>query len=164
MRSSWAKKVDQELSSKGTDRGKESQHKVKSILDNFDISKIANAEFKLEYVNPECYNNQMIGEIYLGDISSKIECWQTAVVCYVLGAHPTFAVMNGFIQQMWGKYEINKVAMMKNEIVMVRFDSEKEKLKVLEGGIYHFDDKSVIVKTWSLEMKFSKEELLTIPI
>ncbi|WMV06757.1 hypothetical protein MTR67_000142 [Solanum verrucosum] len=47
---------------------------------------------------------------------------------------------------------------------MVRFNSEEGKLEVLQGGIYHFDNKPLIVKAWTPEMEFSKEELLTIPI
>lgn len=53
---------------------------------------------------------------------------------------------------------------MRNGIVMVRFDNEEGKQEVLEGGIYHFDNKPVIVKAWAPEMEFSKEELLTVPI
>lgn len=70
---SWADKVEQDLSSNETDRGKDPYCKGKSIWDSFDISKIANAGFKLEYVNPEYYNNQKIGEIEMGDISFEIE-------------------------------------------------------------------------------------------
>lgn len=51
------------------------------------MSKIANAGFKLDYVVSEYCDNKLIGEIHLGDISSEIEYWQNAVVCYVLGAH-----------------------------------------------------------------------------
>lgn len=71
--SSWADKVDQKLSIIGKDWGKKTQCKGKTIWDNLDNSKIANAGFKLEYLNLECYNNQNNGEIDLGDISSEIE-------------------------------------------------------------------------------------------
>lgn len=119
---------------------------------------------KLEFINPESYNNQLIREINLGDISSKIEYWKNAIICYILGAHPSFTVLNGFIQRMWRKYGINKVAMMRNGILIVRFESEDGKIGILEGGIYHFDNKPIIVKEWTLEIEFSKEELLTVPI
>lgn len=99
--SSWVDKVQQNLSSKEKDRGKDSYCKGKSVWDNVDISKIANVGFKLEYINHECYNNQKIGEIDMGDISSEIEYQQNAIVCYVLGAHPPFLVINSFIQRMW---------------------------------------------------------------
>ncbi|KAK4733492.1 hypothetical protein R3W88_007753 [Solanum pinnatisectum] len=143
--SSWADKVEQEIHSNAIDRGKDTPMKGKSIWENFDISKTANAGFKLEYVNPKCCDNKLIGEIDLGDISSEIEYWQNDVVCYVLGAHPPFTVLNGFIQ-----------IVLRNGI-----DSEEGKLEVLQGGIYNYDNKLLIVKAWTPEMEFSKEELLT---
>lgn len=45
---------------------------------------------------------------------------------------------------------------MRNEIVMVRFDNEEGKVGVLEGGIYHFDNKPMIVKAWTLETRIFK--------
>lgn len=35
---------------------------------------------------------------------------------------------------------------------------------VIVEGIYHFDDKSFIIKAWCPDMEFTREELLTIPI
>lgn len=135
-----------------------------SIWDNFDISKISNAGFKLEYVNPETHGESLIGEIVLDDINTEIEYWKSAIVCYVLGAHPHFVVLNGYIQRVWAKYGINKVAIMKNGIVLVRFDSENGKNEVIQGGIYHFDNKPLIVKEWNPDMEFTREELHTVPI
>lgn len=60
--------------------------------------------------------------------------------------HPPFSVLNGYIQRIWGKYGINKIAMMRNGIVLVYFDDDEEKLEVLQGGIYHFNNKPLIVK------------------
>ncbi|KAH0639665.1 hypothetical protein KY285_036251 [Solanum tuberosum] len=74
-------------------------------------------------------------EIDLEDITSEIDYWKNAVVCYVLGAHPPFAVLNGYIQRQWGKFGINNVSMLKNRIVLVsmlnperkdQIDGEKE--------------------------------------
>ncbi|KAG5597447.1 hypothetical protein H5410_038679 [Solanum commersonii] len=45
------------------------------------------------------------------------------VVCYVLEAHPPFSILNGYVQHLWGEHGINKVHMLKNGIVLVRFDS-----------------------------------------
>ncbi|XP_015168553.1 uncharacterized protein [Solanum tuberosum] len=38
------------------------------------------------------------------------------------------------------------------------------KEEVLQGGIYHFDNKPLIVKAWSPDMEFTREELYTVPI
>uniref|UniRef100_M1APX6 Uncharacterized protein n=1 Tax=Solanum tuberosum TaxID=4113 RepID=M1APX6_SOLTU len=53
---------------------------------------------------------------------------------------------------------------MKNGILLVQFDYEQGKIDALQGEIYHFDNKTYIVKAWSPEIEFSKEELMTIPI
>ncbi|KAH0738394.1 hypothetical protein KY290_037099 [Solanum tuberosum] len=54
--------------------------------------------------------------------------------------------------------------MLDNGVILVRFDSETRKNEVLQGGIYHFDNKPFIVKAWSPDMKFTREEPYTVPI
>lgn len=113
---SWADLVEEEERSEPV--------KKPSIWDNFDISNVTDAGFKLEYVTHSLCGNSPIIDIELEDISSEIDYWKNAVVCYVLGAHPPFTVIQGYIQRLWAKHEINKMAMLKNGIVLVRFDSE----------------------------------------
>ncbi|XP_033513808.1 uncharacterized protein [Nicotiana tomentosiformis] len=120
----------------------EEKEKKKSVWDNFDI----------------------VCEIEIEDIRSEIEYWKNTVVCYVLGAFPHFNVLNSYVQRLWGKHGINKVSILRNEIVLVRFDSEAGKNKVIEGGIYHFDNKPFIVKVWTADMEFTREQLYTMPI
>lgn len=47
---------------------------------------------------------------------------------------------------------------------MVRFETEVEKQEVIQGGIYHFDNKPFIVKAWTPELEFIREEFLIIQI
>lgn len=100
----------------------------------------------MKYCQPSTHGKNPIGEIDYDYISSDIEFWGNTVVCYVLGAHPLFAVLHGFIQRLWAKYGINKIVMLKNGIILVRFDSAEGKNEVIQGGIYHFDNKPLIVK------------------
>lgn len=53
--------------------------------------------------------------------------------------------------------------MLKNGIVLVRFDTSIGKNEVLRGGIYHFDNKPFF-KAWHKHMDFTREELYTVPI
>ncbi|KAG5568182.1 hypothetical protein H5410_064802 [Solanum commersonii] len=64
-----------------------------SIWDSFDISKLSNVVFKLDYVAPEMQGETPISVIELRDNESKIKYWKTIVVCYVLGAYPPFDVL-----------------------------------------------------------------------
>lgn len=151
---SWAEEVEEstELNWKG------------SVWDNFDLTKLAKAGFKLEFVTPEKKGESSICDIYIDDISSEIAYWKNVVVCYVLGAHPHFSMINGYIQRLWGKYGIDKVSILKNGIVLVRFDFGIGKEEVLQGGIHQFDNKPLIVKAWCSYMEFTREELYTVPI
>ncbi|PHU06452.1 hypothetical protein BC332_22941 [Capsicum chinense] len=135
-----------------------------SIWDRFDITKITNAEFKLGFVEPKMHGESPLIDIEIKDISSEIAYWRFAVVCHVLGPHPLFEVLKDFIQRIWSKLGINKISMLKNGIIIIRFDTEAGKQKVLQGGIYHFDNKPFIVKAWSPEMEFTRDELHTVPI
>ncbi|KAM3268133.1 hypothetical protein P3S67_031683 [Capsicum chacoense] len=54
--------------------------------------------------------------------------------------------------------------MLKNGVIVMRFDTLLGKQDVLQGGIYHFDHKPFIVKEWTHELEFTKEELKTVPI
>lgn len=85
-KNSWADEVEEEATSKG---------RKKSIWDDFDITKLSNAGYKLEYI--DLAKKGDIVEIELEDISSEITYWGNAVVCYVLGAHPPFQVIQGYI-------------------------------------------------------------------
>lgn len=127
-------------------------------------SLVSNACFKLDNVEPAVHGEVSVCEIDLEDINSEIVYWKNAVVCYILGDHPSFAVLNGFIQRLWAKYGINKVVMLKNGILLVRFDTELGKNEVLQGGIYNFDSKSFIVKAWNPDMEITRDKLYTMPI
>lgn len=60
----------------------------------------------------------------MDDISFEIEYWKNSVVCYVLGVHLPFDVVKGYVQRIWKKQGINKIVMLKNGVVLVRFDTE----------------------------------------
>lgn len=68
------------------------------------------------------------------------------------------------MQRIWEKHGISKISMLKNGIVLVKFDSEEGVNEVIQGGIYHFDSKTFIVKAWNPDMEFTREELLTFSI
>lgn len=59
---------------------------------------------------------------------------------------------------------VSQSVMLKNGIMLVRFDTKIGKNEVIQGGIYHFDNKPFIVKAWTPDMEFTREELLTVPI
>lgn len=85
-------------------------------------------------------------EIEEDDIITEVEYWKNIAVCYVLDAHPLYVVLNGFVQRLLGKLGIDKVAILKNGILLVCFKETEGKYGVIQGGIYHFDNKPFIMK------------------
>ena len=57
--------------------------------------------------------------------------------------------------------------MLKNGIILlrlVRFDTAAGKNEVISGGIYHFDNKPLIVKACDADMEFTRAEWYTVLI
>lgn len=52
----------------------------------------------------------------------------------------------------WGKFGIDRVALIAKGVFIVRFNSFENRNKVLENGIPMFDKKPVILKPWSAEL------------
>ncbi|XP_074298560.1 uncharacterized protein LOC141629460 [Silene latifolia] len=77
------------------------------------------------------------------DVETELNYWSTTVYCYVLGANPPFKVIEGFVK---------------------RVKSEEMKLRVLQAGPVFFDNKPVIVKEWTPDIKLVKEAVDMVPI
>ncbi|PHU07541.1 hypothetical protein BC332_24030 [Capsicum chinense] len=105
-----------------------------------------NVGFKLDYVEPANIGEKLLMEIEDDDIESGVEFWKNVVVYYVLDAHPLFNILNGFIPIEWGKLSISKVVLMKNDILFVIFNTIQGNDKVINKGIYYFDNKSLFMK------------------
>ncbi|XP_048501638.1 uncharacterized protein LOC125497954 [Beta vulgaris subsp. vulgaris] len=108
-------------------------------------------------------NADMI-KIELEDIQSEIDYWNSALYCYVVGANPPDYVMEGYIRRIWRDQGVDKVAMVKPSIFVVRFRSVEKRDKILNGSIPFFDHKPVILKAWNPEVDIQREEIRTLPI
>lgn len=63
-----------------------------------------------------------------------------------MGDHPPFSVLNGYVQRKQEKLGITKV--------------ENERWHC----VHYFDNKPFIMKAWTPDIDFSKEQLFSIPI
>lgn len=50
--------------------------------------------------------------------------------------------------------------MMKNGVVLVRFDTAVGINEVIQGGIYIFDNKLFIIKAWTPDVEFSRDGIV----
>ncbi|XP_062109683.1 uncharacterized protein LOC133821348 [Humulus lupulus] len=73
------------------------------------------------------------------------------MVCIVLGANPPFVVFEGFINKLWGKLGIERIARMNAGYTLVKFRDEAMRDMILEAGVVRYDRKPVILRLWSTE-------------
>ncbi|XP_048489782.1 uncharacterized protein LOC125491732 [Beta vulgaris subsp. vulgaris] len=105
-----------------------------------------------------------VTQIGLEDIQEEVEYWNSAIICYVLGANPPNVVMEGFVRRIWRNLGVDKVAMVAKGVFIVRFTTMENRDKVISGGYPFFDGKPVMVKKWHPDMDFSKEDIRRVPI
>ncbi|KAL2931383.1 (3 5-dihydroxyphenyl)acetyl-CoA 1 2-dioxygenase, partial [Bienertia sinuspersici] len=103
-------------------------------------------------------------KIELEDIKSEIEFWNSAIICYVLGAIPPIGVFEGFIRRIWRMKNVDKVANIKNGIFLVRFESVEDRDMILNSDRPFFVHKPVIMKPWTENVDCTKDSVRSIPI
>ncbi|XP_062086251.1 uncharacterized protein LOC133792368 [Humulus lupulus] len=74
------------------------------------------------------------------------------MVCVVLGVNPPLAVFECFINRLWGKLGIERMARMNVGHTLVKFWDEATTDMVLESGVVHFDRKPVLLRPWSTDL------------
>ncbi|KAL2901613.1 Chloroplast envelope membrane protein [Bienertia sinuspersici] len=98
------------------------------------------------------------------DVQPEIEFWQSSVVAFVIGATPPVQVMEGFICRIWKHYGVDKVINLPKGMYLIRLNTMENRDKILQHEKPFFDSKPMIVKPWSEDMDFMKDEIKTIPI
>ena len=82
-------------------------------------------------------------KITMEDIEEEIQYWNTAMVCYVLGANPPVAMLEGFFRRMW-KEKVESVGSPKHGIFVVRFKDVEPRDEILNGGYIFFHRRPVL--------------------
>lgn len=118
----------------------------------------------LRYIPAQVIDGRKCAQIEREDVASEIEYWQSAVLCSVLGANPPLEVMKGYINRIWGNYEIDKIILVKRGLFLVRFAQLQDKQAVEKRGVYFFDRKPFLVKGWNPEMDLHTESIRSLPL
>uniref|UniRef100_A0A803PPW5 DUF4283 domain-containing protein n=1 Tax=Cannabis sativa TaxID=3483 RepID=A0A803PPW5_CANSA len=108
-------------------------------------------------------NDEINVKITMDDIEEEISYWNSAIVCYVLGANPPLEVLEGFARQIW-KEKVDKVGLISYGIFMIRFSSVEIKDNILNGSYTFFNKRPVIMKAWDLDTNFRKGDIRRVPI
>ncbi|KAJ8422065.1 hypothetical protein Cgig2_006840 [Carnegiea gigantea] len=109
-------------------------------------------------------NGTKCAKLVLDDVKEEIDYWQNALLFTVLGANPLLEVMKGFINRIWGNFEIDKILRVRKWIFLVRFVHLNDRIAVERKGLYFFDRKPFLVKSWNPEMDMHTEAIKSLPI
>ena len=77
--------------------------------------------------------------------------WRNAVLCSVLKANRPYEVIEAFIKRIWKDYSIDKVAVIKKGLYLVRFQEYHNAMQVVQHGVYHFDTNHLLSKNGHLK-------------
>ena len=149
-----------------------SPHPMQQLNNNPGTSNAWNSLFSnlnKEGLNLECPDQSVenrverVVQISIDDVNPEIEYWNSAVICYILGVKPPFRIIEGFIRRMWGKFGVEKIAMMDNGVFVVRFRTVECKQKAVEMEPILDDRKPVIVTDWTPDFDLQKIDVKHVP-
>ncbi|KAJ8424525.1 hypothetical protein Cgig2_000663 [Carnegiea gigantea] len=80
-----------------------------SILSNYAPLVDPDEGADLQFVAVSEINGTKCAKLVLDDVKEEIDYLQNALLCTVLGANPPLEVMKGFINRIWGNFEIDKI-------------------------------------------------------
>ena len=103
-------------------------------------------------------------KINYSDIEDELKYWESAVICYILGANPPLNVIEGFVKRIWNTEEIDKIGSVAKGIYIVHMKSKDGVNIACESNGILFDKKPFVVRPWTKNISFEKENLNTIPI
>lgn len=89
------------------------------------------------------------------DLDEEAELWKNALVDTIPGAKPLFKEMVGFVHRAWSRYEIPRIHLLKLEVFLFNFQTEKAKMDIL-ARYWTVKDSPLLLKEWSSE--FNHEE------
>ncbi|KAJ8422697.1 LOW QUALITY PROTEIN: hypothetical protein Cgig2_031931 [Carnegiea gigantea] len=124
----------------------------------------ANEGTSLEFIPVTEINGIKCAKFVEEDVAQEIAYWQNAVRCCVLGVNPLIEVIDGYVRRIWTGYEIDKVLLIKKGLYLVRFNELKDAMVVAQKGVFHFDQKPFIVRTWNPEMDINIDTITSLPI
>ena len=84
-------------------------------------------------------------KIDFDDIIDEVYYWESAVVCFVLGANPPLPVMEGYVNRIWKELSIDKIVMVAKGVYLVRFLQQHDKTKAYDMNGFMFDKNPFIV-------------------
>lgn len=73
-------------------------------------------------------------------------------------------VMHCYFERKYGKFGVVNVCLLKSGVFIVQFSNVEGRAKMMDEGPCLFDNKPIVVKSWSIEVSLERDGLATVPI
>ncbi|GJR35670.1 zinc knuckle CX2CX4HX4C containing protein [Tanacetum coccineum] len=114
------------------------------------------------YADPVFYGvNISIPRKVVEKVSTRFE---HTLYGYFIGKRMAFPVVEYYARNNWAKHGLKRIMMNSKGFFFFKFDSRAGLEAVLEGGPWLIRKSPIILKKWSMDTRFLKEELTRIPI
>ncbi|KAI8527740.1 hypothetical protein RHMOL_Rhmol12G0097800 [Rhododendron molle] len=97
-------------------------------------------------------------------IDAGVARWRKSVVGYFLDKKLPFIAVQTIAFRIWKKFGIKKVMANAQGFYFFEFSQEDVYKKLVEAGPWHFGEKLLVLKQWSPQMKFEKEQFTKVPV
>lgn len=75
-------------------------------------------------------------KIEMNDIQDEFDFSNYSIVCYVVGANPPLSVLEGFVNRVWRNVNVDKVAVIRNGVYIVKFTTMECRDKMIAGHYF----------------------------
>ena len=83
---------------------------------------------------------------------------------YFVGLKPCVPALAGYFKRLWMLKGDLQVLSRGNSFLLFKFSDNGDKKRALEEGPWFVCGKPLVLRTWTIESKFEKDKLLSIPI
>lgn len=83
------------------------------------------------------------------DVVHEASSWEGFILCAVLGSKPALKVFEGYARCIWNSFGIKLDLHLENNHFMVKFNDIDARDAVVNHGIWFFNRKPLIVRSWT---------------
>ena len=98
------------------------------------------------------------------EVVSAAKNWERVLMGYFVGLKPYVPALARYFKTLWLVKGELQVLSRGNGFLLFKISDDSDKQRALEEGSWFVWGKPLVLRTWSIDSKFEKDKLLTIPV
>lgn len=134
-------------------------------VDVIKVNRLPQKSLEVKFFPPIVYEG---GEVEVSidedDVQSELIFWKHTLVLYYIGKDLSMNAVKQFIMKVWDDVQMPKIFYNEDGYFLLKFKWAEECENVMLRGPYTIFNAPVILKKWTADFKFAKEDLKLVPI